>query len=239
MELQRYFDVSQSADVDTFRSQLITFAQTMGFGFVTACQIVEDPRPTGKAKVVRIGNTPAGFEESSTSVAAGARDPVLKRLKSMSVPFLYDRRMYIDESAADLWEEQAAFGYKTGICVALHLPDHKHFLLGVDRDEPLPQDDERLTRLMADLQLLAVHAQAAGDRLLTPRPVAPHAEIKLTPREREVLLWTMDGKSAGDVAQILGLSEHTVVFHLRNVARKLDASTKHQAVLKALALGLI
>ena len=49
----------------------------------------------------------------------------------------------------------------------------------------------------------------------------------------------MDGKSAGDVAQILGLSEHTVVFHLRNVARKLDASTKHQAVLKALALGLI
>jgi DNA-binding CsgD family transcriptional regulator len=30
-----------------------------------------------------------------------------------------------------------------------------------------------------------------------------------------------------------------VNFHLRNIFRKLDASSKHQAVLKALALKLI
>ena len=90
---------------------------------------------------------------------------------------------------------------------------------------------------MADLQLLAVHAQDAASRLLiTPQ----HDEQpRLTPREIEILRWTMDGKSAWSVGEILGVSVHTVNFHLRNSMRKLDATTKHQAVLKAIALGLL
>ena len=61
----------------------------------------------------------------------------------------------------------------------------------------------------------------------------------LTPRELEALRWTMDGKTAWEVGSILGITERTAVLHLNNAMRKLGSVNKHQAVLKALRLGLI
>jgi len=49
----------------------------------------------------------------------------------------------------------------------------------------------------------------------------------------------MDGKSAFEVADALNISERTAVFHIQNVMNKLDCSSKHQAVLKAMRLGLL
>ena len=238
MRLSEFFDVSQSPDAATFESRLVRFGHEMGFQIVSGALVVEHPGPTRRASFISVGNTPESFSANYENLADSLRDPVLKRMKRLSVPFLYDQDLYTSEGAADLWEQQAPYGYRTGISVALHLPGHRHFLLGMDREQALPRQERRLTRLLADLQLLAVHAQDAAVRLLAPsddlRPMP-----RLTERELEVLRWTMDGKSAWAVGEILSISEHTVNFHLRNVFGKLGASSKHQAVLKALALGLI
>jgi DNA-binding CsgD family transcriptional regulator len=69
----------------------------------------------------------------------------------------------------------------------------------------------------------------------TRDPAAP----SLTPREVESLRWTMDGKTAWEVGNILGISERTAVLHVNNAMHKLGCVNKHQAVLKALRLGLI
>jgi DNA-binding CsgD family transcriptional regulator len=122
--------------------------------------------------------------------------------------------------------------------MALHLPEGKHFLLGVDRESPLPDDTEELQRLVADLQLFAVHAQDSAMRLLLPLAQQPDRP-KLTPRELEALRWTMEGKTAWEAGVLLGISERTVVFHVNNAMHKLGCINKQQAVLKALRLGLI
>ena len=49
----------------------------------------------------------------------------------------------------------------------------------------------------------------------------------------------MAGKSSWEVARITGCSEATVNFHLANVRQKFDVNTRQQAVVKAIALGLI
>jgi DNA-binding CsgD family transcriptional regulator len=118
------------------------------------------------------------------------------------------------------------------------MPEGKHFMLGVDRDLPLPQDADELQRLVADLQLFAVHAQDSAMRLLVPLPEQLDRP-GLTPRELETLRWTMDGKTAWEVGALLGISERTVVFHVSNATHKLGCVNKQQAVLKALRLGLI
>ena len=122
--------------------------------------------------------------------------------------------------------------------MALHLPDGKHFLFGVDRDQALPGDPGELQRLVADLQLFAVHAQDAAMRLLVPVALQPERPA-LTPRELEALRWTMDGKTAWEVGVVLGITERTAVLHVTNAMHKLGCVNKHQAVLKALRLGLI
>ena len=61
----------------------------------------------------------------------------------------------------------------------------------------------------------------------------------LTGRELECLRWTMEGKTAWEVGAILGITERTAVLHINNAMHKLNCTNKHQAVLKALRLGLI
>jgi DNA-binding CsgD family transcriptional regulator len=240
MRLQSFYDVSQSVDSASFQARLVDMANELDFPLVSAALVLADPATRQAPQVFAVGNTPQAYLEASQNNDSVARDPVIRQMKSLSLPFWYDQGFYTSAGAGDLWEEQAAFGYRTGIAVALHLPDHKHFILGVDRDVPLPEGEGQLTRMMADLQLLAVHAQAAAVKVLLPKPSESDTPTpRLTPREVEILRWTMEGKSAWGVGQLLSVSEHTVNFHLRNIFRKLDASSKHQAVLKALALKLI
>jgi len=55
----------------------------------------------------------------------------------------------------------------------------------------------------------------------------------LTRRQREVLQWVADGKTAQDVATIMGVTAATVEKHLRLARESLDAETTAQAVMKA------
>ena len=61
----------------------------------------------------------------------------------------------------------------------------------------------------------------------------------LTPREIEVLRWTMEGKTMWEVAAIIEISERTANLHLQIAMKKLEAANKHAAVLKALRVGIL
>lgn len=236
MGLQSYLDVAHAPDPGVLQRLLVNFAHEREFGLVSATLVIDRHGRRLPAEYHFVSNTPQAFLDAAHSADEGRRDPVLARLKTASMPFVYDRQLYVDADAADLWERQAAFGYHSGIAVALHLPEHRHFFFGIDREGELPPDDQ-LVRLMADLQLMAVHAQEAAVRLFAPPRDTPLP--RLTAREREILRWTMEGKSAWAIGQILGISEHTVNFHAKNLFRKLDVANKHQAVVKALTLGLL
>jgi DNA-binding CsgD family transcriptional regulator len=223
--------------MQTLESRLVRFANELGFGIISGALILE--HGAGRVSSIPFGNIPQGYRATFESDARGKRDPVMHRLKRLSAPFVYDQSTYVNEDAGDIWEIQALFGYKTGIAMALHLPGGKHFLMGVDREEPLPGDEAQLTRLMADLQLLAVHAQETTIRLLVPESVEVQYLPKLTERELEILKWTAEGKSAWAVGQILNISEHNVKYHIKRILMKLAVGSKHQAAAKAKALGLI
>lgn len=61
----------------------------------------------------------------------------------------------------------------------------------------------------------------------------------LTPREREVLLWAMEGKSNWEISVILGISQESIKGHIANTLRKLGASNRAHAVAIALQYNLL
>lgn len=61
----------------------------------------------------------------------------------------------------------------------------------------------------------------------------------LSSREKEILRWTGDGKTAEDIGKILHLSQSTINFHLRKVMFKLNAPNKTSAIIKAIHLNLL
>ena len=63
--------------------------------------------------------------------------------------------------------------------------------------------------------------------------------VTLTEREKEVLKWCAQGKTTWEIGVILGLSEAGVLFHLRNVMKKFNTSSRVYAVMQAVRFGLI
>lgn len=231
-----YLSVLEAKDQAQFREVVVRFAQRLGFQTVAATVAID--RPGLAPEFISVHNTPMAYEDTFDDVSAGHRDPVAQHCKRQTVPIVWTQQTYLDRGAIHQWEHQARFGYRNGIAMALHMPEGRHFFLGVDRDQALPEDPRELTRTVADLQLFAVHAQDTAMRILVPAPLRPEMPA-LTPRELEVLRWTMDGKTAWEVGALLGITERTVIQHLQNSMRKLNCNSKHQAVLKALRLGLI
>jgi DNA-binding CsgD family transcriptional regulator len=232
MLLSHYEAVSQADSREKFLQALVQVAHHLDFGRVGLALGTDN---LGESKFVSLSNVPQGFEEAFLSVPDQKRDPVMQRVKSFSRPVLWSQSTYVDADAADLWDVQAPFGYKTGVCVALHLRDGKHVVVGIEREHPLPKSDVKLVRLLADVQLLAVHAQDAALRLLDTIVDIP----RLTARELVVLRWLLAGKTNSVIAQIVGLSENTVEFHIKNLFRKLDCPNRHAAVIKARQLGIV
>ncbi|RQP24297.1 helix-turn-helix transcriptional regulator [Piscinibacter terrae] len=165
-------------------------------------------------------------------------DPVLQHCKHSTRPIVWNQNTYTEAGLGWRWEWQARFGFHSGVALALHLPQKRHFFFGIDCDQPLPSDSREVARMTAELSLFTVYAQDVALKVLLP----PEPEVdppKLTRRELEGLMWTMEGKTAWEVGKILSISEQTAVRHLVNAARKLDCINKHQAVVKAMRLGLI
>jgi len=83
------------------------------------------------------------------------------------------------------------------------------------------------------------------DRAEAVLSVPPPARIDepliegLTGREHGVLALVADGLPNREIAASLGISEHTVKFHLASIFGKLGAATRTEAVQRGLRLGLI
>jgi len=89
---------------------------------------------------------------------------------------------------------------------------------------------------LGDLGMFAVQAYDIYSNL---KDINKAPECLLTPRELEALHWAANGKTSGEIASILSLSDHTVNTYMNNAMRKLDCVNRVQLVAKALRMHLI
>jgi NarL family two-component system response regulator YdfI len=93
----------------------------------------------------------------------------------------------------------------------------------------------------------AIEAAAAGFVVLQPgdldglliNPQPASLAEPLTPREVEVLGMLAEGQSNKSIAHRLGISEHTVKFHVTSIMGKLHAGSRTEAVTQGIRQGLI
>jgi DNA-binding NarL/FixJ family response regulator len=82
-------------------------------------------------------------------------------------------------------------------------------------------------------------------RFKAPAPPAPSVAAAaappnpLSPRETEILQCIAKGFSFDTVGEVLGLSPHTVVTHVKNIYRKLAVHSRGEAVYEASQMGLL
>jgi len=68
---------------------------------------------------------------------------------------------------------------------------------------------------------------------------APETLEELTPREIEVLRLMAEGFGNKEIASRLGISDHTVKFHISSILGKLGAASRTEAVTLGIRMGMI
>jgi DNA-binding NarL/FixJ family response regulator len=91
--------------------------------------------------------------------------------------------------------------------------------------------------------LVVIHPDIVDSLLVclpsTPRSLDSSFSQALTPREIEVLSMLAEGLGNKTIARRLGISEHTVKFHVGSIFTKLNASSRTEAVTIGARQGLI
>lgn len=163
------------------------------------------------------------------------KSPVLARLRSSVIPFRFDMRSIpINEQVgtiADAVGLFANFNMDRGVYIPVHdmFGNRASVVFSGDREPAEVGEVLRLSMVSTLLYDKIAQLQYADEK--------PGED--LNEREVECLMLTSSGKTSAEIADILGLSEHSVNHYLNRAAKKLGTVNRTQAVAKALRIGLI
>ena len=114
-------------------------------------------------------------------------------------------------------------------------------VLAIKVEDPTLAD--RLTSLLSDIPgLRLARMNEVGDVAVVSSQKAervPEPDAPLTPREIEVLSLLAEGASNKSIGRRLGISVHTVKFHVASLIDKFEAIGRTDAVTHAVRLGVI
>jgi len=110
-------------------------------------------------------------------------------------------------------------------------------LFTVTSNEDVAEWRSMQRELMRDLMVVAWNFHAAALRACGE--VAEPSAVHMPLREASCLRWKALGKTDEEIGRILGISPHTVRFHLESARARLNTANTTHTVAKALSLGLI
>lgn len=233
---QRCLDILHSTSVKEFSKNVADAIQSLGMSTI-GVSVITDHAP-GITEFRTMTNAPVGYVSDFENLELAKLDPVSQHCKRSSEPVVWDQKYYAAHGRSDFWETQAAFGLRSGISVAQHLPHGRHFLFGVDCEERSCGTPQRVQVLRSDLLTVAAYAQGAAFDLCLPYEGVSDPSTLAT-AELDALRWSTDGLTNVQVGQKMGISAMEALLRLRRAMAKLGCSSKYEAGLRAIRLGLI
>ncbi|MFC3308462.1 helix-turn-helix transcriptional regulator [Blastomonas aquatica] len=183
-----------------------------------------------------VHNYPQSWATVYNGFDLGKADPVRRAGERALTGFSWRQlEHYIPLTTGD--RQMLAVGRENGLADGYTVPRHLvgeasgtcTFVIGCERDMP--------DYVLHCAEIVGATALAAARRISGSKPVDPRPV--LSERQRECVLWSARGKTAGEIAAILGISEETVVQHLKNARERYDVHGRQMLILCALFDGLI
>jgi DNA-binding CsgD family transcriptional regulator len=164
-------------------------------------------------------------------------DPILLQVPHEQGPLVWDdlqQRSALSVKQRRILAESREAGLLNGVSIPLHGPRGETYVVSLASEQTRIEGPAYLDEIhLFAIQFLLSHGRAARKRAVES------CAVRITDRERECLTWTARGKSAWTIGKILGVSEHTVNFHLKQSMGKFGAINRMQAVVTAVRMGLI
>ena len=212
-------------------------AGRMGYSFVTVWDFPS--RGQSLENSVLLNTRPREYGERYIEKNYVAIDPLLLTVRRTLSPVAWSDipPTQISEEGAQMFHAAKECGATNGIVIPIVQASGSISIFSASGGGPdVSPRARRALEIIGILshQLLQRTAKAAAG---VPDP--PPLTAPLTDREREILIWSALGRGADQIADILGISERTVRFHISTAMQKLGAANKTHAVALALARRLI
>jgi DNA-binding CsgD family transcriptional regulator len=210
----------------------------LGYDSVVYSLLTDHPSIGKKAGHGVMGNYPGDWMEYYMKKGYFYQDPIPKHAFSTNEAYTWEHVVEtctITTKQKRLMHEAQEANLYSGAAVAIYGPNFEVAGVGLASSLGGIKPDADLLCFIRALSHQFHYAYSQFDRLDRDRK----GSVLITPREREILSYSAEGKSIPVIASILSISINTVNFHLKNTYRKLNVSTRQTAVVKAIQLGLI
>lgn len=204
-------------------------------GFENCAYGMRAALPVSNPKVVMLSNYPTEWQALYTKRNYLAVDPTVSHGMKSNLPLVWSDKLF--DSCHSFWEEARSYGLRVGWAQACHDARGIGGLLTFSRSH----DELSFSELQANIMKMTWLAQLTYEavaRILVDKLVPEHP-VLLTNREAEIMRWTADGKTSGEISTIMNISESTVNFHVNNAVEKLQTTNKTAAAIKATMLRLV
>lgn len=210
-------------------------AATHAMGFTHCAFGIRMPFPFTRPRVEMFNNYSNNWRRRYGEMNYVMIDPSVALASRSNRPALWSADLA--EQQPQFWDEARDAGLHHGWFQSVTETSGVVGMLTVARSSE-PVTAAELKALDTKLSWLAHVVHHAFARLLiTDRN--PSSDSKLTAREIEILRWTADGKTSGEISNILSISDNTVNFHVKNAMAKLQTSNKTSATVRAAMLGML
>ena len=182
------------------------------------------------------GNFSANYLEDYRRQRVYLQDPVIERAHHSTLQFQWDESFYHERPL--LWRHMAQFGLCAGWSQSVKDCYGRLGILtfaGKALPEQTPQ--ARAANETFFLWLAQTAHKTLREALISVNDDA--IKDVLTLREKDILRWCSEGKTAEEIALLMGVSERTINFHIGNSIKKLSVANKTAATAKAVYLQLI
>lgn len=138
-----------------------------------------------------------------------------------------------------MYEEACGHGLRSGVTLPIHgAKGELGILCFVSDTKPVKHFQRDIYHQLPELACLRDFIFETSLQFMLPAS-PDEGHVSLTPRELECLKWSAAQKSSWEIGLILHCSESAVNFHFSNIRRKFDTSSRRQAIVKAISMGLI
>ncbi|USD67216.1 autoinducer binding domain-containing protein [Vibrio sp. SCSIO 43136] len=224
--------IGHSADIDELKSGLLSVAHKLEFEDFAYGVKSFDSFP--KLEVELINSYTDEWNDLYHSQGFVAIDPVIAAASSNTAPLVWQD---YSKQQPEMWDLAKEYGVSSGWSKSTFRPSGIASLFSLVRSQEIMSESEIAAKTPLLLWVNNV-AEQSFERLLSLHNPTPINE-NLTPRELEILKWTAEGKTTGEIAIILNITERTATFHIGNAMRKLNATNKTSAVVRAVLCGLL
>lgn len=186
---------------------------------------------TRKNPVTLISTYPSQWTDHYLASHYETLDPVIRTSRQSIEPFEWGcetNQSVLTPRQRAFFGEASEFGIRCGFTIPIN--DRRGPIAAVTfaSDGRREQFSRSIAANARVLQFMAISLHARVRRILWQE--APPANLELTARENECLGWAARGKTAPESAQIIGVTERTVYFHLTNARAKLGVASVRQAI---------